>query len=32
MPSATDQSANKKHKDFTGGDSIMGSSDIDVGL
>ena len=30
MPSATDQSADKRHKDSTGGDSIMGSSDIDL--
>ena len=30
MPLATDQSADKRHKDSTGGDSIKGSSDIDL--
>ena len=30
MPSATDQSSDKRHKNSTGGDSIMGSSDIDL--
>ena len=30
MPSTTDQSADKRHKDSTGGDGIMGSNDIDL--
>ena len=30
MPSATDQSADKRHKDSTREDSIMDSSDIDL--
>ena len=32
MSSATDQSADKRHKDSTGEDSIMGSSDLDCNV